>query len=291
MKHYFSFLTSVLRKPKDIIEDVYQKLDKSTPKDDAPLFHAVETIGLAADSRKDQLNSELEELLDHNSGAMTEAESEAPMPVLVSGSVADIYTVSSDQLDETIVELKSNLDKLSHEQQRLVTMLDLAKQRQAIRDEGKQIIDKVINGEAFLSHLEKFESKLRHLEQIHVSVKDFLLQAQTKIDNLPAASRREVVLRFCRDDKLSRYLKAMVGFRCQLCGFTFELPTGGFYAETDYLEATLGEADDLSNIVVLCPNHQKMLHLADVSILDSTTDNVTLEINGKRHVIERLKLR
>jgi hypothetical protein len=82
--------------------------------------------------------------------------------------------------------------------------------------------------------------------------------------------RREVrVNRVIRDSALSRFLKSLYLYRCQICRFTFRLDGGRRYAETHHIRP-LGRThhgiDKETNMMVLCPNHHAMMDLGAIAI-------------------------
>jgi len=101
--------------------------------------------------------------------------------------------------------------------------------------------------------------------------------------------KREVIVqRRIRYQGIVNDLKEKYKNRCQIegCGFTFEKRNGGFYSEGHHLvplsEAGTQEAD---NIVILCPNHHKMLHYARVEVGDLKYGKREVKINGDPHFI------
>ena len=68
--------------------------------------------------------------------------------------------------------------------------------------------------------------------------------------------------RFIRDTDMTRDVKRLHNFECQICGSTINLPNGDRYAEAHHIRP-LGRGhrgDDLpGNILCLCPNHHAEL--------------------------------
>lgn len=86
-----------------------------------------------------------------------------------------------------------------------------------------------------------------------------------------APSRRQgTVLRIVRDTSLSRAVKELYGFACQVCGITLTGPSGP-YAEAAHIRP-LGEPhngpDIRENILCLCPNHHVLFDLGGFTIAD-----------------------
>lgn len=75
---------------------------------------------------------------------------------------------------------------------------------------------------------------------------------------------------------------------CQFenCGFTFSKNNGGFYSEAHHLIPLSQEgSQDENNVVILCPNHHRMLHYAQVEIKDKENNKRHVKINGKTYFI------
>lgn len=77
-----------------------------------------------------------------------------------------------------------------------------------------------------------------------------------------SVQRVEIIsTRIIRDTKLSKTVKEMYEYTCQVCNARIELPTGNFYMEGAHIRP-LGKPhdgpDNLSNILCLCPNHHLM---------------------------------
>lgn len=71
--------------------------------------------------------------------------------------------------------------------------------------------------------------------------------------------------RVVRDTALAQRVKAMHGYRCQVCGEAIELPDGTLYAEGHHIRP-LGRPHDgpdvEGNILCVCPNHHAELDFA-----------------------------
>lgn len=105
----------------------------------------------------------------------------------------------------------------------------------------------------------------------------------------PPAVRRAVVNRIQRNRRLVRELKRLYEGRCQVCDFSFEKSGGGNYCEAAHIKPiSLREAnlDVRDNLVILCPNHHKMLDHGAMSIeFDPKTKALIAEVGGRRQRI------
>lgn len=76
-----------------------------------------------------------------------------------------------------------------------------------------------------------------------------------------------------RNISIVRHFKEKYKNKCQVCGFTFLQKNGNYYSEVAHIEPiSLRKSglDSPSNMVVLCPNHHKMLDLGNLNIVTST---------------------
>jgi hypothetical protein len=91
--------------------------------------------------------------------------------------------------------------------------------------------------------------------------------------------------RILRDTAKSRRVKALHGFKCQVCGKTIELSDGSRYAEGHHIQPLGGEhkgPDVDGNILCLCPNHHAELDLGVSAIRLSSLRS------PKGHVVEQV---
>ena len=73
----------------------------------------------------------------------------------------------------------------------------------------------------------------------------------------------KVIKFFKRNQKIVKRLKELYNNQCQICGFTFKKDNGENYSETHHLVLLKNNgADNIKNLVVVCPNCHKKLHYA-----------------------------
>jgi len=66
---------------------------------------------------------------------------------------------------------------------------------------------------------------------------------------------------FYRDPLLSESLKSVYDHRCQICGMNFRVKYDEPFAETHHVKPlSRGGLDVGNNIVVICPNHHRIIH-------------------------------
>lgn len=95
------------------------------------------------------------------------------------------------------------------------------------------------------------------------------IQSLTDERDSPPQRQATVVNRIIRDSTLSRFLKLLYDFECQICRFSFSLPSGTKYAESHHVKP-LGSRhrglDVESNMLILCPNHHAMMDYGVIAI-------------------------
>ncbi len=72
-----------------------------------------------------------------------------------------------------------------------------------------------------------------------------------------------------RDPALSKFLKDLYDYQCQICRFTITILGKHRYAETHHIRPLGGGhtgIDKLKNMMVLCPNHHSMMDLGAIAI-------------------------
>jgi len=93
-----------------------------------------------------------------------------------------------------------------------------------------------------------------------------------------------------RDGPLIQALKKKYKHKCQFpkCRARIPKKDGGNYCEVAHiLAAAAGGKARRINLLVLCPNHHKMLDYGDREILKNTNRSLKLKLNGKSVVIRR----
>lgn len=87
------------------------------------------------------------------------------------------------------------------------------------------------------------------------------------------------VERIKRYQKLVNTLKKKYKFKCQICGYSFQMDNGQHYCEAHHIKyLSKNGSQNPDNVIILCPNHHKMFHYASDRI------SVGKIINGKRKI-------
>lgn len=98
----------------------------------------------------------------------------------------------------------------------------------------------------------------------------------------PADRVESTVFRVIRDTVLSRRIKALHNFECQICGTTMKLPNGGRYAEAHHIKplGTPHNGPDVAeNIICLCPNHH-----AELDYGVRRLDRASIKLNSNHQI-------
>lgn len=118
---------------------------------------------------------------------------------------------------------------------------------------------------------------------------------QELVDELESRTVREpgqppkqtiVVNRIIRDSALSRFLKSLYRYRCQICKSSFRLPSGSRYAESHHIRPLgkkHGGIDKETNMLVLCPNHHAMMDFGVIGIRPDRLTVVSIEPRSQVH--------
>jgi 5-methylcytosine-specific restriction protein A len=75
--------------------------------------------------------------------------------------------------------------------------------------------------------------------------------------------------RSIRDTQVSKWVKYLHAYKCQLCGETIRLPDGQFYAEAHHLQPLGGlhnGPDVVENVICVCPKHHVLLDYGVISL-------------------------
>jgi hypothetical protein len=94
-------------------------------------------------------------------------------------------------------------------------------------------------------------------------------------DSPEVVERKSTVIR--RNYTLVRKMKDRYENKCQICGFTFLQKNGNYYSEVAHIEpisTRQAGVDTPSNMIVLCPNHHKMLDHGSLKIVSGSDFSV-----------------
>ncbi|MBW9173375.1 EVE domain-containing protein [Clostridium estertheticum] len=97
------------------------------------------------------------------------------------------------------------------------------------------------------------------------------------------------ISRIKRNQEIVCKIKKKYKNKCQIegCNFTFKKKNGECYSEAHHLELlSKGGSQVESNVVILCPNHHRMVHYADIKIFDLIGFNRNVVINEEDYCIK-----
>lgn len=114
------------------------------------------------------------------------------------------------------------------------------------------------------------------------SIEDFSFQIKSKepiacdISEPPETIRSLCkTYRILRDTQLTREIKELYGFLCQICGKAVQFDNGERYAEAHHIKP-LGKdhrgPDEIENILCVCPNHHALLDFGGIKLEHSTIE-------------------
>ena len=136
--------------------------------------------------------------------------------------------------------------------------------------------------EAVLKHISKSEiiDNARSVTRPEGKSPKEILQELKKITSHSRDTAMIKSQRYFRDPRKSALLKELYDYKCQICGVTIFDPDGRPYAETHHITPRAeGGEDEISNMLVLCPNDHKRFELRSAK-LDVKTK--TMFVNKKR---------
>jgi predicted HNH restriction endonuclease len=89
-----------------------------------------------------------------------------------------------------------------------------------------------------------------------------------------------------RDLVLSTLVKILRGDQCQLCGQKYDLE-GRFFCETHHIVPLSEGGLDLStNMVVVCPNHHKILDAIGAEIVKKNSSSLTIQVANEQYMFD-----
>jgi hypothetical protein len=72
---------------------------------------------------------------------------------------------------------------------------------------------------------------------------------------------------YYREPLLAESLKSIYDHRCQVCGMNFKINYDEPFAETHHIQSLSNGGLDISkNIIVICPNHHRIIHKTDAKL-------------------------
>ncbi|MCB2292438.1 hypothetical protein LGK95_02645 [Clostridium algoriphilum] len=137
--------------------------------------------------------------------------------------------------------------------------------------------------------LEYFSGKSENSKTIaeissKVTVNDDYEEILQEVDTIENETVEQKSIRIKRNQRIVYDLKEKYKNKCQIegCGFTFKKKDGNCYSEAHHLDyLSKGGKQVANNMVILCANHHRMFHYADVKISDMIKGSRKVYINGE----------
>jgi len=118
-------------------------------------------------------------------------------------------------------------------------------------------------------HLKPLFTHLSSLPELYSTEEgDTASQVANDIDEPPGRVKSEIY-RIIRDTAVTRKLKALYKYKCQICDFTFKIEKNKSYCEAHHIRPLGGKhkgTDSEGNIIIVCPNHHAMLDYGAIKI-------------------------
>ena len=137
----------------------------------------------------------------------------------------------------------------------------------------------IINSNVIAVQVNVFINKYK--EHYSISEKEFL----EDVGNSTNEIAKVLVNRIKRYRKIVKILKERYENKCQIdnCQFTFTKANGEKYSEAHHLQPLSNDgSQDEYNVVILCPNHHRIMHYANVIINDRLDNKREIIINNEK---------
>lgn len=118
----------------------------------------------------------------------------------------------------------------------------------------------------FFDHITSSESAEIKESISKINEEDFEYQSNYKeVDDSARVETKEQIVKVRRLDRaIGESLKLFYGYRCQICGDNFAKKYNCVIAEAHHIVFFVSSLNnDASNIIVLCPNHHRIIHKAN----------------------------
>lgn len=118
----------------------------------------------------------------------------------------------------------------------------------------------------FLEHINSSESAQIKHSIYGVNEEDFEFQSNyKKVDDSTRIETKEQIIKVRRLDRaIGESLKLFYKYKCQICGDNFAIKYNCLISEAHHIDFFVSSLNnDASNIIVLCPNHHRVIHKAN----------------------------
>lgn len=136
---------------------------------------------------------------------------------------------------------------------------------------------------------ENFESLMESIsneEDIDMQIKKDFLDDIDIPENESIEERNKKIRRY---QKIVNMLKKKYDYKCQLCGYTFEMDNGNYYCEAHHIKMLSKDGtQNPNNVIILCANHHRMFHYAsNTAIIGVLNDGKrVIRIGDKEFIVQ-----
>jgi hypothetical protein len=172
------------------------------------------------------------------------------------------------EIDVNLFPLKNKLLALHYLNLHEYTLqLEGERGKWSYRSRWGMIIDESNESFHWVDNTRKFPLQIIH------SLNDFNGRHENKTPFAEDLNEPQRILsetyRILRDTKISRNIKELYGYKCQLCGNVIKFSNGVKYAESHHIKP-LGKPhngpDVKENVICLCPNHHVLLDYGGIKL-------------------------
>lgn len=157
---------------------------------------------------------------------------------------------------------KSSLDYLQRKRTNIKKILRVPEERR----EYIILYTTPLKNTFFIEHITSSESMQIKQSISGVNEEDFEFQSNyKKVDESARIETKEQIIKVRRLDRaIGESLKLFYKYKCQICGESFSEKYNCLIAESHHIDFFVSSLNnDTSNIIVLCPNHHRVIHKAD----------------------------
>lgn len=154
---------------------------------------------------------------------------------------------------------KSSLDYLQRERTNVKKIIRVPEERK----EYVVLYTTPIENTFFLEHITSVESMQIKQSISGVNEEDFEFQSNyKKVDESAGIETKEQTIKIRRLDRaIGESLKLFYKYRCQICSESFYKKYDCLIAEAHHIDFFVSSLNnDATNIIVLCPNHHRVIH-------------------------------
>jgi predicted restriction endonuclease len=128
-----------------------------------------------------------------------------------------------------------------------------------------------------LEDLVKASFKYSPFEINEQSIRDAISEIDER-GSQQKSKRKKKSTSYARNPILSALIKELRGDKCQICGTEFGLQ-GRYFCETHHIvPLSVGGLDRSDNIIVVCPNHHKILDNSEIVVVERKEGSIVFKL-------------